>query len=330
MPENHGQDAPLGDTLLDSEFLSELEGLAAAADRLKAPGHAAIARAELEAFLAPIPGRAQPLDEDAFVALPPALLTERTDALLEAARRSGQREAGEAVDSFVVFFQALLPGLGAEAAEQVRRLFFRLAPTLLHLCHAGFAGAPQEGISALARLETILIEVSSVRLSPTESTLVARSIDQLAGFLAAGEYSLATDVVSSQLLAILEKNRVARMLFRLMHVEASVQLYLHQQLGYLTPRIRVPEDFPLLRAYGPLRILDEPTPGGGSRRLIQVQLPDVASPRHVLLHLTPPGGGPAHALRLDLLGCAELDVPPGAYDLGLVYSPPGAGAPQRF
>jgi hypothetical protein len=322
VPGTEGGNAPLGDTLLDSEFLSELEGLAAAADRLRIPAHADVARAELEAFLAPVPGSALPLGEDAFVALPPALLTERTDALLDAARRSQQRDSGQAVDSFVVFFQALLPGLGAEAAEQVRRLFFRLAPTLLHLCHAGFAGPPKEGLAALGRLETILIEVSSVRLSPTESTLVARSIDQLAGFLAAGEYAMANDVVSSQLLAILEKNRVARMLFRLMHVETSLQRYLQERLGYLTPRIRVPEDLPLLRAYGPLRVLEEPRPGGGSRRLIQVQLPDVASPRHVVLHLAPQGGGPAHDLRLDLLGCAELDVPGGAYDLGLLYSPP--------
>lgn len=328
MAETDGKDAPLGDALLDSEFLSELEGLAATADRLGSP--AAVARNEFEAFLAPAPGGSQPLDEDAFVALSPALVTERTDALLEAARRSDQREAGEAVDSFVVFFQALVPGLGPEAGEQVRRLFFRLAPTLLHLTHAGFAGPPQEGIAALARLETILIEVSSVRLSPTESMLVARSIDQLAGFLAAGEYALATDVVSSQLLAILEKNRGARMLFRLMHVEANVQLYLQERLGYMTPRIRVPEDLALLRPYGPLRVLEEPRPGGGSRRLIQVQLPDVASPRHVLLHLSPQGGGTSHDLRLDLLGCAELDVPPGAYDLGLIYSPPRSDDPQRI
>lgn len=170
MAETDGKDAPLGDALLDSEFLSELEGLAATADRLGSP--AAVARNEFEAFLAPAPGGSQPLDEDAFVALSPALVTERTDALLEAARRSDQREAGEAVDSFVVFFQALVPGLGPEAGEQVRRLFFRLAPTLLHLTHAGFAGPPQEGIAALARLETILIEVSSVRLSPDRKSVV--------------------------------------------------------------------------------------------------------------------------------------------------------------
>lgn len=330
MAEDQGTDAPLGDALLDSEFLSELEGLAAAADRLRPAGQAAFARAELLAFLAPPPGAQAPLDEDAFVGLPATLLTERTDAILEAARRSGHKAAGEAVDSFVVFFQALLPSLGEEAAEQVRRLFFRLAPTLVHLCHAGFSGPPHEGIAALGSLETILIEVSSVRLSPTETTLVAHSIDQLAGFLAAGEYALASSVVSNQLLAILEKNRVARMLFRLMHVEASVQLYLQERLGYLTPRIRVPEDLPLLRAYGPLRVLEEPRPGGGTRRLIQVQLPDVASPRHVVLHLSAPSGAAAFDLRLDLLGCAELDVPGGAYDLGLVYSPPRSDAAQRI
>jgi len=324
-----GQDGgPRGDALLDSQFLSELQGLAAAADRLEAPPAALRAEAELRAFLAPVPGSGAALTEDAFVALPDGVLTQRTDALLDSARRSTQRDAAQAVDSFVVFFQALLPGLSVEGEEPARRLFFRLAPTLLHLCHVGFSGPPEEGLEALRRLETILIEVSSIKLSPTESGLVARSIDQLASFIAAGEYALANDVVSSQLLAILEKNRVARMLFRLMHVEANVQLYLRQRLGHRTPQIRVPQDFAALATYGPLRVLEEPRAGGGSRCLIQVQLPDVAAPRHVVLHLSPLGGGPEHDLRLDLLGCAELAVPNGTYGLGLVYSPSRSAGPQ--
>jgi hypothetical protein len=267
-----------------------------------------------------VPGSDTELSEDAFVALPARALTERTDALLDSARRSARRDAAQAVDSFVVFFQALLPGLGDEGEEQARRLFYRLVPTLLHICHVGFAGPPQEGVEALRRLETILIEVSSVKLSPTESGLVARSIEQLAGFIAAGEYALANDVVSSQLLAILEKNRVARMLYRLMQVEASVQVYLKQKLGHATPQLRVPDDFAALRAYGPVRILEDDE-SGRPCCLIQVQLPDVAMPRHVVLHLAPRDGGPAIDLRFDRLGCAELAVPPGNYDLGLLYHP---------
>jgi hypothetical protein len=312
--------APRNDGLLDSQFLSELQELAAAAGRLKQPPAALQAAAELQAFLAPLPGSERELSEDSFVALPPEALTERTDALLESARRSAQPDAAQAVDAFVVFFQALLPGLGDEGEEQARRLFFRLVPTLLHVCHVGFAGPSQEGAEALRRLETILIEVSSVKLSPAESGLVARSIEQLTGFIAAGEYALANDVVSSQLLAILEKNRVARMLYRLMQVEASVQVYIKQKLGYATPRLRVPNDFAALRSYGPVRILEEDDLGR-PRRLIQVQLPDVAMPRHVVLQLAPGDGGPAIELRFDRLGCAELEIPSGSYDLGLLYRP---------
>jgi hypothetical protein len=316
-----GKDAsPLGDALLDSEFLSELESLAEAADRLDLPPAAEEVFAELGAFLAPGPGSSEPLSEDDFVRLPAAQVTERTDALLELSRRSGQREAAEAVDSFVVFFQALLPSLNTEGAEQARRLFFRIVPTLFQLCHGGFAGPSGDGVHALAQLETILIEVSSVKLSPTESSLVARSIDQLASFIAAGEYGLASDLVSTQLLAILEKNRVARMLYRLMHIEASVQVYLKERIGHLTPQIRVPEDFAGLRFYGPVRVLEE-NEGGRLRRLIQIQLPDVPTPRHVLLHLVPRGGGEPLDLRLDPLGCAELRVAPGTYDIGLLYRP---------
>ncbi len=320
MSERNSDPGPLGDALLDSEFVAELEGLAATASRFETPAAALEAEAELRAFLAPFPGAVEPLSEDDFVHLSAAGLSERTDALLEIARRSTQREAAEAVESFVVFFQALLPGLGADGREQARRLFFRLAPTLVQLCHGGFTGPREDGLRALDQLETILIEVSSVKLSPTEGSLVAASIEQLAGFIAAGEYALAGQVVSSQLLAILEKNRVARMLYRLMHIEASVQVYLKERLGHLTPLLRVPEDFAALRPYGPLRILEE-RDGPGSRRLIQIQLPDVPMPRHVVLHLLPRDGGPPLDLRLDLLGCAELQAPAGTYDLGLLYRP---------
>ncbi|HET7293334.1 MAG TPA: hypothetical protein VFM88_12985 [Vicinamibacteria bacterium] len=306
--------------LFDAEFLAELQDLAAATDRLQPPLVALSAHLDLQAFLAPVPGKATPLSEEDFVALPAAELTARTDALLQIARRSSDRDAAAAVDSFVVFFQALLPGLTPDGAEQVRRLFFRLVSTLLHLCHAGFGGKREEGRRALGQLETILIEVSSVRLTPAESELVARTLEPLAGFVAAGEYALASEVVSSQLLAILEKNRVTRNLYRLMGIEATVQLYLKDRLGHSTPQLRVPGDFGALRAYGPIRIIDE-SDASGPRRLVQVQLPDIPMPRHVVLHLVPRGGGEPHDLRFDLLGCAVLAVPPGHYDFGLLYQP---------
>ncbi len=320
MPERDGDAGPLGDALFHSEFVSELEGLAAAAGRFETPAAAVEAEVDLRAFMAPFPGSDEPLSEDEFVLLPGAGLSKRTDALLEVSRHSPHREAAEAVDSFVVFFQALLPGLGLDGRDQARRLFYRLVPTLQHLCHGGFAGPSEDGLRALHQLETILIEVSSVKLSPTERSLVALSIEQLAGFIAAGEYTLASEVVSSQLLTILEKNRVARMLYRLMHIEASVQVYLKERLGHPTPLIRVPEDLAALRPYGPVRILEE-RDGALSRCLIQIQLPDVPMPRHVVLHLAPRHGGPPVDLRLDLLGCAELRVAPGTYDLGLLYQP---------
>lgn len=279
--------------MFDTEFLAELEGLAAKTDRLQPPAAAATAHADLQAFLAPAAGSSEPLSENDFVALPPLALVARTDALLEVARRSDDRDAAEALDGgFVVFFQTLLPGLTPEGAEQVRRLFFRLVPTLLHLCYGGFAAKREDGLRALRQLETILIEVSSVRLSPAETALVARSLEPLAGFVAAGEFALASDVVSSRLLAILERNRVARNLYRLMQAEAAVQGHLREKLGHPTPRLRVPEDFGALGGYGPIRIIDETA-----------------------------AGGEPHALRLDLTGCAELAVPPGEYDLGLLYQP---------
>jgi len=309
------------EVLFDAEFLAELEGLASATDRLQPPPAAATAHMDLQAFLAPVEGAERPLSEDDFVALAPAALAARTDTLLEVARRSADREAAEALDGLVVFFQTLLPGLTAEGAEQVRRLFYRLVPTLLHLCHAGFAGKREDGLRALAQLETILIEISSVRLSPAESALVSRTLEPLAGFVAAGEYTLASEVVSTQLLSILERNRVARNLYRLMQAESAVQLHLKERLGHPAPRLRVPEDFAALSGYGPLRILEETELDGERRYIVQVHVPDIPMPRDVVLHLAPRQGGPPEHLRLDLTGCARLNVAPGEYDLGLVYEP---------
>lgn len=317
---------PRGEELFDSDFLSELEDLTAGAARLEAPPAAAEAERDLHAFLAPLPGSRVPLTEEAFVVLPAAVLGQRTETLIKVACLSPERDAAEAAQSFVVFFQTLLPALPAESAAQVRRLFFRLVPTLLHVSRTGFAGARQEGRRALGDLEKVLLEVGSVRLSPSETELVTRSIDQLASFLAAGEYAMASDVVSSQLLEVLERNRVARALYRLMHVEANLQLYLKERLGYLTPQLRIPEDFPALAEYGPLRVLLEPRRPGAAHAVIQVQLPDIPMPRHVVLQLVDRSSGRAHDLRLDLTGSAEMSLTPGTYALGLLYKPPSGRA----
>ena len=60
------------------------------------------------------PGR-PPLAEEGFLALPPAALAERCNGLIESCRRSPRRDAAQAVESFVVFFQALVPTLGRRA-----------------------------------------------------------------------------------------------------------------------------------------------------------------------------------------------------------------------
>jgi hypothetical protein len=310
----------------DAEFLSELEGLAAT------PGPAAGAmplaaalQETLASFLAPPSGSAStaPLTEEDFVALTGPALAERTNTLIELCRRSQTAHAVRAVESFVVFFQALIPTLSEEGAQQIKRLFFHLVPTLLQVAFAGFSGGPageEEGAMALRDLETVLIEISSVRLAPTESELVFRAIDQMAAFIGVGEYVLASDMISAQLLGLISRNKLTRALYRLMEVEVQLQRYLNERRGYPTPQVRLPEDFTFLADYGPLRLLKEDTPGGGTRRFIQVQIPHIPVLRDVVLHLASDDGR-TFDLRLDAVGSAEIDVPPGTYSLGLVYQP---------
>src|SRR5207344_561223 len=102
-----------------------------------------------------------------FVALSDALLAARTNALIETCRRSPRREPVETVQNFIIFFQALCPTLAPEGAREVKRAFFRLAPTLLHIAFHDFSGQDEgrrEGRAALRNLESILLEISSVRL----------------------------------------------------------------------------------------------------------------------------------------------------------------------
>jgi len=287
-------------------------------------------RETLAAFLAPVLPGEPPLGERTFLDLPPPLLAERCNGLIAAGRRSPRREAAQAVESFIVFFQALVPSLAPEASREVKATFFRLVPSLVQMAWEDLADTSErrrESRASLALLETILLEVSSVRLAPVESGMLFKSLDQLATLIAAGEHALARDVVAAPLLAILRKNRVARSLFRLMEGEVALQAYLRERLGHATPRIRVPEDVPALREFGPLRVFDEEGPDGVRRPYLQVQLPDIPVLSDIVVHLSPEDGSGERRLRLDGLGSVPFDLPPGLYEIGLLYEPdPSRGA----
>jgi hypothetical protein len=309
----------------DPSFLAELEGLAGEGKGLPAPIALTSGEGEkLARFLAPA-GAAQPLDEEAFVALPTGALLERGNALIDLARSgSAGRDALQAVENFIVFFQTLVPTLSEEAASDIKRFFFRLVPTLIHISYNDFSLDKEkriEGVAALRNLETILIEISNVRLAPSEKELVFRNIDQMAAFIAVGEYTMANEAISSQLLGIIRGNKLTRALFRLMEVEVTVQVYLKERFGYLTPQIRIPEDLEALGEYGPLRVLDEESAFGDRKRFIQVHIPEIQILRDIVMRLVRADGSETYDLRLDALGSAELTIPPGAYSLGLVYQP---------
>jgi hypothetical protein len=223
-----------------------------------------------------------------------------------------------------VFFQALVPTVLPETAADIKRFFFRLAPTLLQIAHNDFGtdhAKTPEGREALRNLETILIEISNVRLAPSEKDLVFKNIDQMAAFIAVGEYAMANEAISTQLLSIIRGNKITRALFRLMEVEVQVQVYLKEKLGYLTPQIRVPEDLAALSEYGPIRVLEEEEPDGTRKAFIQVQIPEIPILRDIVLKLVRADDGVMLDLRFDALGTTLLDVPPGSYGLGLVYQP---------
>ena len=321
-------DLPDNDTF-DSAFLSELEGLVAdsgVAVSSAAQGAASALgyRETLAAFLAPVFPGEPPIAERSFLDLPPAVLAQRCNGLIDSVRRSQRRDAAQAVESFVVFFQALVPSLAAGSSREVKATFFRLVPTLVQMAWEDVGDAAdrrRESRASLGLLETILLEVSSVRLAPVESGMLFKSLDQLATLIAAGEHTLARDVVAVPLLAILRKNRVARSLFRLMEVEVALQVYLRDRLGHATPRIRIPEDIPALAEFGPLRVFDEEGPDGVRRGYFPVQLPDIPLLSDIVVHLSRADGGDERRLRLDGLGSVPFDVPPGLYEIGLLYEP---------
>jgi hypothetical protein len=287
-------------------------------------------RETLAAFLAPVRPGEPPITEDAFLRLPAPALAERCNGLIESGRRSPRRDTAQAVESFVVFFQALVPTLGPESSREIKGTFFRLVPTLVEMAWEDVGDAVdrrRESRDSLGLLETILLEVSSVRLAPVESGVLFKSLDQLATLIAAGEYALARDVVAVPLLGILRKNRVARSLFRLMEVEVALQAYVKERLGHATPRIRIPQDVPALSDFGPLRVFEEDGPDGGRRLYLQVQLPDIPVLSDIVVHLSRDDGSDERRLRLDGLGSVPLDVPAGLYEIGVAYEPePSRGA----
>ncbi len=285
-------------------------------------------RETLAGFLAPVAPGAAPLGEAAFLEAPLGVLGERCTALIESCRRSPRRDAAQATESFVVFFQALVPTLEPEPAREVKATFFRLVPTLVQMAWeetAEGAETRRDTKDVLALVETILLEISSVRLAPVESGQLFRNLDQLATLIAAGEWGLARDVVATPLVAILRKNRVARSLFRLMEVEMALQGYLRERLGHDTPAIRIPDDVQALADFGPLRVFDEDGPEGQRQVFLQVQLPDIPILSDIVVHLSEAGGAD-HRLRLDGLGSVPLDLPAGLYQIGLLYEPEAARA----
>ncbi len=279
-------------------------------------------RETLARFLAPTEPGGDPLTETAFQRLGAAALAERCNGLIEAGRRSPRHDAAQAVESFIVFFQALVPTLAESAAREVKATFFRLIPTLLPMAWDDVAGAGAAG-EALRLLETILLEVSSVRLAPAESELLFKSLDQLATLVGAGEYTLARDVVAMPLLAILRKNRVKRSLFRLMEVEVDIQRYVQQQLGHESPHMRIPEDLAALFDYGPVRAFEERSTSGAPVSYIQVQLPDIPILSDIVVRFSREDEDAPRDVRLDALGSGRLDLPPGLYRFGLLYAPEG-------
>ena len=60
---------------------------------------------------------------------------------------------------------------------------------------------------------------------------------------------------------------------------------------------------------------------GERRRYLQLQLPDIPILSDIVVHVAQEGGAVERDLRLDNLGSAALDLPPGLYRIGLAYAP---------
>ena len=130
---------PPSEETFDSAFLSELEGLVTDSGitvSSVAPGGRGRARLPRDARGLPGARRARrPAAQRGRRSsrCPEATLAERCNAVIESCRRSPRRDAAQAAESFVVFFQALVPTLGPEPAREVKATFFRLVPTLVQM-----------------------------------------------------------------------------------------------------------------------------------------------------------------------------------------------------
>ena len=106
----------------------------------------------------------------------------------------------------------------------------------------------------------------------------------------------------------------------------ALQSYVRERLGHDTPHLRVPDDLEALADFGPLRVFEEEGAGGTRQLFLQVQLPDIPILSDIVVHLSPEGGGSDERLRLDGLGSVPFDLPPGLYQIGLLYEPEASRA----
>ena len=84
------------------------------------------------------------------------------------------------------------------------------------------------------------------------------------------------------------------------------------------------EDLDRLSEFGPIRVFEDQEFGGERARYLQVQLPDIPILSDIVIRLSGEDGS-ARDLRLDGLGSARLELPPGRYSLGLLYEPEEPG-----
>lgn len=269
--------------------------------------------------------RPAPLTEDAFARLSISRFDARANALIRVCR-GGPAGAARAVQNVVALFWMLGQTLSGETADSIKRLFFRFIPTLIQVAYRDFSDNPvcrADGVQALDKLQQMLVEISSTQLTPSESARALSSIDQMAVFIATGDYPVANSVVGSQLARFMERSRLRRALYHLMQAEAEIDRYIRERLGRGRANIQLPQDVPLLSDYAPLRIFQEPR-GGQPRQLMELQLPNIERPDDVVVRMVGAENRVPIDQRLDALGALELLVPDDSYELGLVYDPPRA------
>lgn len=282
-------------------------------------------REKLLQILTPVePGKPSgPLTEDDFASLSTAQFDARANALIRICR-GGTAGAARMVQNVVVVFWMLGQTLTGATGSSFKRLFYRFIPTLIQVAYRDFSDdedSRAEGARALDRLQQVLVEVSSARLTPLECRHMLSSLEQLEVFIATGDYAIANSVVGVQLRRFMERNRLRRALYHLMQAEAEIDRYVRERLGRSQLSIRLPQDVPHLSDYAPLRIFHEPR-RGRSQRFMELQLPNVERPADVVVRMIGTGSRGPFDKRLDPLCAVDLLVPDDSYRLGLVYDPP--------